>query len=178
MLQTERKWYQIYTQPNCEKKLHDKIESLGLQSYLPLRKLKKQWSDRVKTVQEPAFKSYLFTKLYAEEMHQIERLSEFGFFIRYRDGGAGNPVFPKITDQTIHTIETVLDTCPTAELVDAQHTQYKKGAGIIIKSGNLQGYQGPVIENANNNKVLIELQGLNQSLAITVAKQLIETAPA
>ena len=45
----EHKWYQIYTQANAEKNYTKKIQAYGTQAFLPIRIVKRQWSDRVKT---------------------------------------------------------------------------------------------------------------------------------
>ena len=74
IMENKNKWYQIYTQPNAEKILYNKICAYGVQAFLPIRIVKRQWSDRVKTIKEPAFKSYIFAKLNYDEMRFVERL--------------------------------------------------------------------------------------------------------
>lgn len=176
MFDDKKKWFQIYTQPNCEKHLNRKLEALGLTSYLPLRRLTKQWSDRVKTVEEPAFKSYLFAKLFPEEMRLVERLSEFGFFVSYdgRNNGHGK-VFPSITDQDIEQIQAVLQAFPEALLYEDR--RLKKGAQVVIREGSLKGYRGALLADATANKVALALQGLSQSLVITIPVELLDLDP-
>lgn len=172
MLTTDKKWYQIYTRPNSEKKLYEKITLLGAEAYLPLRKIRKQWSDRVKTIEEPAFKSYMFAKLTSAEMRKIEKLSEFCFFVSY---GGGNKslsqrIFPNITDNTISMITKVLASFPETEL---HQNRLVEGERVLISSGNLFGYQGILLESpegkkANIEKVAVEIEGLNQSLLVKI----------
>ena len=176
MLAIERKWYQIYTKSNCEKKLYKKITQLGLEAFLPIREFKKQWSDRVKVIEEPAFKSYMFVKLYSDEMRKVERFSEFCFFVAYGNNRTKNQkesthFFPQISDQTINTIEKVLASFPEAEL---QQKKFQKGERITISSGGLSGYQGILIESPTGKKVVVELEGLEQSLLITVPLSLLK----
>ncbi|RXF05962.1 UpxY family transcription antiterminator [Pseudoalteromonas sp. PS5] len=177
MFDEKKKWYQIYTQPNCEKRLDTKLKELRLTSYLPLRRLTKQWSDRVKTVEEPAFKSYLFAKLLPEEMHLVERLAGFGFFVSYSDGsnkGRGR-AFPAITDQDIEQIQAVLQAFPEALVYEDR--RLKKGAQVVIREGSLKGYRGALLADATDNKVALALQGLSQSLVITVPVELLDIEP-
>jgi len=176
MLATEKKWYQIYTNPNCEKKLEVKMKGLGLQVYLPVREIKKQWSDRVKTVQEPAFKSYLFAKLHAEEMRLIERLSEFNHIVSYGDSKrtserVSSRFFPSITDNTIEKISAVLAAYPQAELTQKR---FKKGERVMVTSGSLSGYQGIVVDCNTTKKVAVDLEGLEQSLLISIPEALLK----
>ena len=50
----------MYTRPRWEKKIASLLDSRGIENYLPLNKILKQWSDRKKIVQEPLFKGYIF----------------------------------------------------------------------------------------------------------------------
>jgi len=61
--QSSRKWYAIYTRPRWEKKVNLLLVEKGVESYCPLNKVKRKWSDRLKTVEEPLFKSYVFVKV-------------------------------------------------------------------------------------------------------------------
>ena len=57
------KWYPVYTHPRAEKKAHQALSNKGIETYLPLRRQLKQWSDRKKWVDEPFIKSYLFVHI-------------------------------------------------------------------------------------------------------------------
>ena len=57
------KWYAIYTRPRWEKKVNHLLQGKGIESYCPLNKVRRKWSDRIKTIEEPLFKSYVFVKI-------------------------------------------------------------------------------------------------------------------
>ena len=50
----------VYTRPRAEKKVNGRLEEKGYTTYLPLKKTKRQWSDRVKIVELPLISSYVF----------------------------------------------------------------------------------------------------------------------
>ena len=52
------KWYPVYTHPRAEKKACQALLNKGIETYLPLHRQLKQWSDRKKWVEEPFIKSY------------------------------------------------------------------------------------------------------------------------
>jgi len=56
-------WHVLYTKPRNEKKVAERLSSAGYTVYCPLQKVRRQWSDRVKVVEEPLFKGYLFVKI-------------------------------------------------------------------------------------------------------------------
>ena len=56
-------WYVLYTKPRNEKKVAQRLSEAGYTVYCPLQKVRRQWSDRTKVVEEPLFKSYLFIQI-------------------------------------------------------------------------------------------------------------------
>ncbi len=71
----EKKWYVIYTKPRWEKKVHAKLVAAGVESYCPLNKVRKQWSDRIKVVEEPLFKSYVFVRVVEEDQGLVRAVN-------------------------------------------------------------------------------------------------------
>lgn len=69
------KWHIIQTRPRWEKKVADSLDQKGIESYCPLRKVKRKWSDRIKTLDEPLFKSCVFVKILPEQKTEV-RLTE------------------------------------------------------------------------------------------------------
>jgi transcription antitermination factor NusG len=57
------KWLVILTRPRWEKKVHSALVQKGIECYCPLNKVQRKWSDRIKVVEEPLFKSYVFVKI-------------------------------------------------------------------------------------------------------------------
>lgn len=43
-------WIAAYTRPRCEKKVEKEIRALGIETYLPIQRQMRQWSDRRKLV--------------------------------------------------------------------------------------------------------------------------------
>ena len=176
MQTNENKWYLIYTKSNTEKKLYEKIIARGILAYLPLRKIKKKWSDRIKMCEEPAFKSYVFAKLNSETMRIVEQLSGFLFLVSYGGGKQSteqikNKIFPVITDLTIEQISRTLAEYPKATLIDSSLI---KGDKVEITKGSLKHYQGNLTTHPEGTKVAINLNGLKQSLIITVPMELLK----
>jgi transcription antitermination factor NusG len=66
-----RKWLAVYSRPRWEKKVSLLLSEKGLESYCPLNKVRRKWSDRVKVVEEPLFKSYVFVKVGDDDRTQV-----------------------------------------------------------------------------------------------------------
>ncbi|MBX3165269.1 MAG: UpxY family transcription antiterminator [Bacteroidetes bacterium] len=63
-----KQWYVLYVNVRHEKKVFEKFVEQGIESYVPIVKNVKQWSDRKKTVEEPLFTGYVFAKLLPHEL--------------------------------------------------------------------------------------------------------------
>ena len=56
-------WYVLYTKPRNEKSGPALSQKRVIPSIAALQKVRRQWSDRTKVVEEPLFKSYLFIQI-------------------------------------------------------------------------------------------------------------------
>ena len=56
-------WFALYTAARAEKKVGERLEFAGVEYYLPLLRVQRKWSDRVKLVEVPLFNSYVFVKI-------------------------------------------------------------------------------------------------------------------
>jgi transcriptional antiterminator RfaH len=68
MTVSHKNWYAVYTKSRAEKKLHAQLSDKSINSFLPLRKELKLWSDRKKWVEEPLLPSYLFVQIAASDL--------------------------------------------------------------------------------------------------------------
>ena len=57
--QIKKKWHVFYVQARHEKKVNERLLDCGYETFLPLKKVLKQWSQRKKWVEEPLFRSYI-----------------------------------------------------------------------------------------------------------------------
>src|SRR5260221_3796633 len=71
MTRLPKQWYAVYTRPRWEKKVNALFAEKGIESFCPLNKVHKQWSDRVKLVEEPLFKSYVFVHVPRDEQAEV-----------------------------------------------------------------------------------------------------------
>ena len=56
-------WYVLYVKSRHERKVDDLLKENQLESFLPLVKTVRKWSDRNKIIQMPLFPSYVFVKI-------------------------------------------------------------------------------------------------------------------
>ncbi|KZW99869.1 transcriptional activator RfaH [Pseudoalteromonas luteoviolacea] len=164
-----RKWYVVYTRPNAEKKFADQVNQFttGCDVYLPLITENRQWSDRVKLVSRPLFKSYVFVYLNDDEYHYIKRLSGFVEYIKFN----GKPSV--VSSLEVEKIKKIIASGFPCEPTTRK---FALGQSVEIKSGSLRGYQGKLVDIKNDAVFAIEVQGIDQNLLMSVPASLLSFA--
>ena len=79
------KWYIVQTRSRWEKKVADCLEQKGIESYCPVKKVRRKWSDRIKLLEEPVFRSCVFVKITAEQKTEV-RLVDGVVNFMYQNG--------------------------------------------------------------------------------------------
>ncbi|MBD0287341.1 MAG: UpxY family transcription antiterminator [Flavisolibacter sp.] len=145
------KWYALYTRPRWEKKVNRLLLEKGIESYCPLNKVRRKWSDRVKTVEEPLFKSYVFVKVEEKERTNV-RMTDGVINFVYWDG---KPAI--IREKEIQTIKLFLEEHENVELVKMD---VKPDQRVRIIAGPMMDQEGKVLEVKNKvAKVAIDSLG-------------------
>ncbi len=76
-------WYVLYTTARAEKQVELKLQAEGVETYLPLHKCPRKWSDRVKMVEMPLFSSYIFVNTTDEKLRTLIRVSGVARIVYY-----------------------------------------------------------------------------------------------
>jgi transcription antitermination factor NusG len=153
-------WYAVYTKPRWEKKVFSLMVEKGMEAYCPLNRIKKKWSDRLKWVEEPLFKSYVFVKISEEEQTQIRMVNGVVNFVYW----LGRPAI--IKDREIEIIRKFLNEYTD---VRVEPLQLQTDAKVTILQGALMDKEATVIK-VLNNKVLVNIESLGHSLVAMVEK--------
>src|SRR5476649_1703704 len=85
------KWYPVYTHPRAEKKACQALLKKGIETYLPLQRQLKQWSDRKKWVEEPFIRSYLFVSITDQQQAEVLMTKVIARFIYFSNKIASMP---------------------------------------------------------------------------------------
>jgi transcription antitermination factor NusG len=163
-----QKWFAIYTRPRWEKKVNHLLLQKGIEVYCPLNKVRRKWSDRIKTVEEPLFKSYVFVKVADEDRTKVRMTDGVVNFV-YWDG---KPAI--IKEKEIQTIKRFLDEYENVEVVKLD---LNEGDRVQVVAGPMMDREGKVMEVKNKvAKVCIDSLGymliayIDKSKLITVQK--------
>jgi transcription antitermination factor NusG len=146
-----RKWLAVYTRPRWEKKVNRLLHEKGFESYCPLNKIKRKWSDRLKIVEEPLFKSYVFVKVSEEERTAVRMTNGAINFVYWN----GKPAV--IKEKEITAIKRFLD---EYEHVEARSVELKVNQRVRITTGTMMDREGKILDiRQKTAKVAIDSLG-------------------
>jgi len=162
------RWFAIYTRPRWEKKVNHLLLQKGIESYCPLNKVRRKWSDRIKTIEEPLFKSYVFVRIADEERTPVRMTNGVVNFVYWN----GKPAI--IKEKEIQVIKRFLD---EYENVEAVKIELSEGDRVQVIAGPMMEKEGKVLAVKNKvAKVCIDSLGymliayIDKSKLITIQK--------
>ena len=164
----EKRWYALYTKSRAEKKVEVELLAKDIETYLPLEKRLKQWSDRKKWVKEPLIRSYIFVRVSLGDLQKAYYTPGVVKIIHFE----GKPA--PIPDKQIQAIRDILE---SGESYEVTSDQFQVGEMVEIKGGNLQGLKGELIKHVNRYKVLIRIDAIQQNLLININPSHLEKIP-
>jgi transcription antitermination factor NusG len=158
MLKNQKKWYVVYTKPRWEKKVYGSLVQKGFAAYCPLNRIRKRWSDRVKWVEEPLFKSYVFVKVPESDLARVRLVNGVVNFVYW----LGKPA--RVRDSEIETIRKFLD---EYEEVVAEPYDLHRNEKITIRRGVFRDKEATVVK-VINNKVQVVIESIGYSLVAVI----------
>jgi transcriptional antiterminator RfaH len=157
----EDKWYAIYTRPRAEKQVYQRLVDEGIESYLPLQKTYRIWSDRKKLVMKPLISSYLFVKIKRKKFPKVFQIHGVVKFITFE----GQPA--SIPQKQIDNLRLLINSDAKVEI---SKEKFAPGDNVEVINGSLVGLTGELIKVGKQNRVIIRLDRLDQNLILKIPK--------
>jgi transcription antitermination factor NusG len=154
----KKTWYAVYTKSRWEKKVSGRLAEKGMEVYCPLNRIRKKWSDRMKWVEEPLFKSYVFVRMSEEQQEAVRSTNGVVNFVYW----LGKPAVVK--DKEIEIIRKFLNDYRD---VKAEPIDLHKDVRITIRRGAFMDKEGKVMK-VLNNKVKVIIESIGYSLVAVI----------
>jgi len=136
------------------------LNDKGVECYCPLNRVKRKWTDRIKTIEEPLFKSYVFVKVDDNERTKVRLTNGVINFVYWN----GKPAIVK--EKEIQTIKRFLD---EHDAVQVRPMELAPNQTVLITSGAFMDQQAIVLD-ANKKEVKVAILSLGQELIATIDK--------
>ncbi|MBZ5524603.1 MAG: hypothetical protein LAP21_20380 [Acidobacteriia bacterium] len=161
---TAKSWFAVFTAPRHEKRVEEHFRVRGIESFLPLCQMQRQWKDGSKgLLQLPLFSSYIFVRIGCGG--RVPVLAIPGV-ISIVGGGRESSSIP---DSYIHFLREGL-----RQGKITPHPYLASGTRVRIRSGVMAGMEGILLRNKNDFRVVLTLEMIMKSVRVEVEMDNIE----
>lgn len=151
-------WFAVMIRCGQAKLASRALEGLGFEQFRPAQAVRRQWSDRVKVIEEPLFPGYLFCRF--DPQNRLPVLTAPGVISIVSFGRALLPV----DEVEIETIRRLLDSRSRL----CAHPYLAAGKRVRIERGALAGVEGILVEVRNAYRVVASITILQRSVAVEI----------
>lgn len=151
-------WFAVTVRPNLERSAERGLRNQGFEAYLPMQRVKRRWSDRIKEMDSVLFPGYLFCRFEAADRLRI--LNSPGIV---SVAGSGKTPLP-VEDEEISNIRTLI--ASRREL--ALWPCVRVGERVRIASGALEGLSGVIVRARDAWRVVVSVEALHCAVAVEV----------
>ncbi len=165
----EKHWHALYVRSRSEKKVLSQLEDMGVQAYLPMITVVRQWSDRRKKVEEPLFKSYVF--VYSNDKQYIPILNVYGVvkFVCFEKEAVVVP------ENQILAIKKFVREFENGEEYKMHNDEdLKVGQKVRIINGPMKGLTGRLDTIRNKRHLIVYIDVVGQCIPVHIPRAKVE----
>ncbi|MBL4745954.1 MAG: UpxY family transcription antiterminator [Flavobacteriaceae bacterium] len=166
MKKSTTSWFAIYTAPRAEKKVFQRLESVGYIVYLPLLSTVKQWSDRKKKVEIPLISSYVFVKIELLGLSKLRGVPGVVGVLKY----LGKPAAVKEVE--INNLKILVREQQHVKVLT--DIQIPKGTPIQVINGQMKGVIGELVHYKGKVKVIVRVEACATLVEVEVPLSFVE----
>ena len=166
-LLVEPRWYALHTRSRHEKVARDQLAAKGITNLLPLWRKRSVWKDRIKMVEEPLFRGYMFG--YFALQNKLDVLQSVGIVRIVSINGKPIPV----PEEQIEAVQTMVE----QRMPYDPHPFLKEGMRVRVKHGVLAGAEGILVAKKNHYRLVISVDLIQQSVAVDIDSAAVEPLP-
>lgn len=153
-------WFALTVAPRKEKITAQTLRQAGLEEFLPLYSTRRQWSDRVKTIENPLFPGYVFCRFDAGIRASVVKTPGVVSIVKF--GREPEPV----DEDEIAALQAV---CRSG-LAATPWPMPKVGAKVLLREGPLKGLEGIFVED-KKTRLVLSLTLLQRAVAVEIDRE-------
>lgn len=148
-------WFAAKTKPRQEKFIKERLNTLGIENFIPLRTEVRQWKYRKKKVIVPVIPHLVFIRTDFDTCFTIP--NEYRIQIWYIKDYITNKNLI-VPDKQMEDFIFILNA--KGGNVHIVNSEFSKGDRVIVKEGPFKGIEGELIRVENKSRVVVNLQGI------------------
>lgn len=151
-------WYAVQVRSRKESYVASQIVGHGLECLLPTYKSIRQWSDRVKEIEQPLFPGYLFCRFEFQARRPVVTTPGVLQIVGY-----GRTAIP-VSDEEIQGLKLAI----SSDLPKQPWPYLEVGQRVRVNYGTLAGLEGILVNVKGNHRVVLSVSLLQRSVAMEV----------
>ena len=156
-----KKWIAVYTKSRHEQIVINELSKKNIESFCPMFKERRQWSDRKKWVHFPLFRSYVFARIHLKENIFVLQTIGVNKIIKFQNK------ISIIPEQVINDIKNVVDGGYKIQQVD----YFIKGDEVSVISGPLKGVNGIIQDLKGDSRLIMKVEAIRQAFSIEISSE-------
>ncbi len=139
------------------------LERQGFEEYVPLHRVRRRWSDRVKDLEAVLFPGYIFCRFPREQRLRVLNSPGVESIV-----GFGRTDVP-VDDAEIAAVRALIASGRPL----ANWPFLRIGQNVTIESGPLAGLRGVVLRDETAWRVVVSVEALDRSIAVELDRDMI-----
>lgn len=156
-----KKWIAVYTKSRHEQIVVNELSKKDIESFCPMFKERRQWSDRKKWVHFPLFRSYVFARIHLKENIFVLQTIGVNKIVKFQNK------ISIIPDQVINDIKNIVDGGYKIQQVD----YFIKGDEVSVVSGPLKGVNGIIQDLKGDSRLIMKVEAIRQAFSIEISSE-------
>jgi transcription antitermination factor NusG len=161
----QKKWIAVYTRPRHEKTVEQELKNKGYETYLPILRERRKWSDRKKWVEFPMFRSYVFTRITFNQALPVLETIGVVKIIKFGNEPA------VVQDEHIEGVKLMIEGGYNPQATD----YFLRGDQVEVRDGPLKGLAGDVIRLDDHDRLVIRIDAIQHSVSVQIDRRFLKT---
>lgn len=165
---SEARWFAVYTGYKREKRVVALLKKKGINAYVPLQKLTRYYTSKVKKVEIPLISCYVFVQIVQSEYVTVLETQFVQRFLKI------NQNLLAIPPEEIDLLKRIVGEQTEIEVDTAS---WQQGDNVEVIAGQLTGLKGTLIEKRGEHKLIVTLNTLGYDLIMEINPALLRKSP-
>ncbi|MGC2108019.1 MAG: transcription termination/antitermination NusG family protein [Candidatus Korobacteraceae bacterium] len=153
-------WYALQIRARFERRVSNRLLSRNCETFVPVARERRRWTDRYETVELPMFPGYVFVLAILKPADRLAILQSSGVFGFVTFNGS----LARISDRLIGHLRRISDQ-------NSSWSPYRyiaSGPQVRIRSGDLDGVEGILALDKAGKKLVISIEPMQRSIAVSL----------
>lgn len=159
-------WFALHVKHQHERSVEAVLSANRTETFLPLYRARRRWSDRVKEIDVPLFPGYIFGRFPLNERVGVLRTPGVNGIVGF--GGSPAPV----PEAELDNVRAAL----ASKLPFGPWPYPREGDRVLVVRGPLQGIEGTLLRERDGLRLVLGVELLHRSLAVEVESDMIAPA--